>query len=79
MNQLLKKQLIVLFGRSTVESAIALRAEIKQKNVETVDTEAVITASREIRAIQQPHEKVRYCQGLDPDIQKALIVSMLFP
>ena len=62
-----------------VAVAIALYAEIKQSNLESIDTDAVITASRQIRAIKHPHEKVKYCQALDPDIHKALIVSMLFP
>ena len=79
MNRKLKAHLQVLFGRSTVEGAIALCVEIKQSNLESIDTDAVITASRQIRAIKHPHEKVKYCQALDPDIQRALIVSMLFP
>ena len=79
MNRKLKNELQVLFGRSTVEGAIALCVEIKHSNLESIDTDAVITASRQIRAIKHPHEKVKYCQALDPDIQRALIVSMLFP
>ena len=63
MNRKLKAHLQVLFGRSTVEGAIALCAEIKQSNLESIDTDAVITASRQIRAIQQPHEKVKYYFG----------------
>ena len=79
MNRKLKAHLQVLFGRSTVEGAIALCVEINQSNLESIDTHVVITASRQIRAIKHPHEKVKYCQALDPDIQRALIVSMLFP
>ena len=36
MNQKLKAHLQVLFGRSTVEGAIALCAEIKQSNLESL-------------------------------------------
>lgn len=79
MNRKLKAELVTLFGRSTVEGAIALCAEIKNHSYEIIDTREVIRASQQIRSIKHPHEKVQYCQSLDIQIQRALIVSMLFP
>ena len=74
---MIKSEVTVLFGRSSVEKSIALCDAIKQSLKGIKLRYLMSEAAREISLISNPLDKVAYCQSLDIDIQHALIISML--
>lgn len=69
-------ELVALFGRDAVDSAIASKESIHQWAWE--NSEAVALAASELRAkLGNPPDAVAYAAGLDPLTRLALIVTIM--
>jgi hypothetical protein len=68
-------ELKVMFGRSSVERAIALNG-IPQK-LTTKERYEISEASRILRTIDSPKNQREYCESLDDETKENLILSIL--
>lgn len=74
-NKRLKAEVIALFGRDTVESAIAFPFDAIQFVIH--NPIQLGNAAKQLREISNPIAKVSYAQSLDLVLQQALIVRIL--
>ena len=70
----LTTELKVMFGRSSVERAIALNGLRRISHKERYE---ISEAARIMRNIANPVERVKYCQSLNPETKENLILSIL--
>jgi hypothetical protein len=68
-------ELKVMFGRSSVERAIALNGI--PKKLTTKERHQISEASRILRTIDSPQNQRKYCEDLDDKTKENLILSIL--
>lgn len=68
-------ELKALFGRSSVERAIAFTGICK--NLTTKERYEISEASRILQTISTPQNQRKYCESLDDETKENLILSIL--
>lgn len=71
----LTTELKVIFGRSSVERAIAFTGICKE--LTTKERYEISEASRILRTIDSPKNQREYCESLDDETKENLILSIL--